>query len=115
MLTGDKGKTAKMIGLQCGMFSVSEKSHRFVENHVGTTTLHEIEEENLKQESRYQKSQPKVILHEVSDQVTDVEKEIQKILDLANEAGSSEIELLIDGCVFAKMLTSSKSILVTLN
>lgn len=41
MLTGDKGKTAKMIGLQCGMFSVSEKSPQFVKNHVGTT-LHEI-------------------------------------------------------------------------
>lgn len=26
MLTGDKGKTAKMIGIQCGMFSVTEKS-----------------------------------------------------------------------------------------
>ena len=44
MLTGDKGKTAKMIGLQCGMFSVPDKSPRFVQNHVGTT-LHEIAEE----------------------------------------------------------------------
>jgi magnesium-transporting ATPase (P-type) len=25
MLTGDKGKTAKMIGVQCGMFSVTIK------------------------------------------------------------------------------------------
>ena len=24
MLTGDKGKTAKMIGLQCGMFSTAK-------------------------------------------------------------------------------------------
>lgn len=55
------------------------------------------------------------MLHEVSDQVTDVEKEIQKILDLADEASSSQIELLIDGCAFAKMLTSSKSILIKLN
>jgi len=47
--------------------------------------------------------------------VTDVEKEIQKILDLADEKSSSEIELLIDGCVFAKMLTSSESILIKLN
>ena len=27
MLTGDKGKTAKMIGVQCGMFSSLIKEH----------------------------------------------------------------------------------------
>ena len=52
-----------------------------------------------------------LILYEVDDKVQDIEAEIKKILALKN----SKIELLIDGGVFARMLTSDQATLKELN
>ncbi len=115
MLTGDKGKTAKMIGIQCGMFSVTEKSSMMEDNELKTASKLmqkelEIEEEKNDEPKKNEKASQdgnEVILYEVNDNVTDIDKEIQQILKLSSKASKSKIELLVDGNVFAKMLTAS--------
>ena len=59
-----------------------------------------------------------LLLYEVDDKVTDVQSVINKILSLSSSSGGSgkkKIELLIDGGVFAMMLTSDKATLKELN
>lgn len=52
---------------------------------------------------------PQVVLHEVNDTVTDIEDEIKKILALSDfsKSDNRKVELLIDGGVFARMLTAN--------
>lgn len=62
---------------------------------------------------------PQVILHEVSESVTDIESEIKSILQLCSGSQDSDenvkLELLIDGGVFAKMLLEKADVLDQLN
>ena len=60
------------------------------------------------------------MLYEVDDKVRDVQSVIKEILKLSGEGaaesgGKRKIELLIDGGIFALMLTSDKAILKELN
>ena len=114
MLTGDKGKTAKMIGVQCGMFSSkidrpSEKQNKEIKS---PSAVGQIDLDINKRE----KSTDGVKLYEVNEKVQDVHAEIMKILELsAQQSENSKLELLIDGGVFAKMLTAQKETLKQLN
>jgi len=72
MLTGDKGKTAKMIGLQCGMFSAGELSpQRESSPHQSSSkTENEIVEDVIANKSRAQnltRHQRETLLHEVNE------------------------------------------------
>ena len=61
-------------------------------------------------------AEQKVVLYEVNEKATAIEDEIDKILQLAeNSKGEKRLELLIDGSVFAKMLTSNGETLKRLN
>ena len=111
MLTGDKGKTAKMIGIQCGMFT-QKSSNRRVGADSSKTKAEEIVEENLcdafQKKSSYD---DELLLYEVDDKVRDVQSIIKQILKLSEGSGTGgkkKIELLIDGGIFAMMLTSDK-------
>ena len=46
-----------------------------------------------------------VIQHEVGADCTDIDASIKKILLLAAQKGNKKLELLVDGCIFAKMLS----------
>ena len=81
MLTGDKGKTAKMIGVQCGMFSSkidrpSEKQNKEIKS---PSAVGQIDLDINKRE----KSTDGVVLYEVNEKVQDVHAEIMKILELS--------------------------------
>ena len=81
MLTGDKGKTAKMIGVQCGMFS--SKIDRPTEKHdEGVRTPSAVGQIDL-DIKKNEKSNEGVKLYEVSEKVQDVHAEIMKILELS--------------------------------
>ena len=54
-------------------------------------------------------------LHEVSESMTDLEQEIRTILTLAKQKGDRKLELLIDGGIFAHMLTAKPDTLIKLN
>lgn len=56
-----------------------------------------------------------VILHEVGAEVTDIESQIKMILSLAAQKGDKKLELLVDGCVFAKMMNADKETLLQMN
>lgn len=94
MLTGDKGKTARMIGVQCGMFTANTK-----DSNDKSTKLEPnddiLEEQKMNssvslkyktnviytEEHMIDKSdQVKVILHEVKNDATDIDSEIRRIL-----------------------------------
>lgn len=125
MLTGDKGKTAKMIGIQCGMFNSK------VKDNPEPSDVNDITEENKKshdhsiilEEGTNVNPKPKnqgehdttTILYEINDRVKDIKAEIDKILGFRTKEPDRKVELLIDGGVFAKMLTAEKQTLVELN
>ena len=100
MLTGDKGKTAKMIGLQCGMFS-TKISDRALENN--RVTPDKSADATIQPVDDIQKVpvRDSLVLFEVDEHTNNVEGEIRKILDISRQ---SKLELLIDGGVFAQML-----------
>mmetsp|Transcript_38763 Transcript_38763/g.50754 ORF Transcript_38763/g.50754 Transcript_38763/m.50754 type:complete len:110 (+) Transcript_38763:356-685(+) len=106
MLTGDKGKTAKMIGLQCGMFSAEsiqghldnekmrtvdmtdnkhspEKSHdtSVISDYATVAALKT--RQSLQGLQKKDKSANKISLFEVNEKCQDVEGEIKKILAIS--------------------------------
>ena len=110
MLTGDKGKTAKMIGLQCGMFSQASP----IKNHENTLV-----NTNMKLDATDSRFSPDKKISAEHDgnlyEITgDAEVEIKKILSFEG-AKAKKLELLIDGGVFAKMLSLNKELKEKLN
>ena len=111
MLTGDKGKTAKMIGVQCGMFTAKIKSDDAAENDDDIQTQMRSNRALTAKHTRLTQTvddegppdtKEETILYEVGDQTQDINAEIKQILKLAAEIkANKQLELLIDGGVFA--------------
>lgn len=132
MLTGDKGKTAKMIGVQCGMFTPDLKhsddvkdESRSIENVIAeeqkSTSNVSFKQLKMNSVSIYEeekiipRTNDKVILHEVDADSPNIESEIKMILALAAQKGDKKLELLVDGCAFAKMLNTDRETLSQMN
>ena len=122
MLTGDKGKTARMIGIQCGMLTPQQKQIKIEENkHEVIESPDAIEKQDVKKPmnkiSSVIEAKEEVILYEVDeDTQKNPQEEIKKIMQLAqSRKQGTKMELLIDGCAFARMLDCSKETLIDLN
>ena len=97
MLTGDKGSTAKMIGVQCGMLSP-------LQDQIQQTATKDVKE----------RGKEKVLLIEIdhdgvlNNQVT--QQKIDELVQKCNQEFNGKKELLIDGNIFSKMLESEAKI-----
>ena len=105
MLTGDKGKTAKMIGIQCGMLTPIERttaSHKATKPDIDFACdeeVPEIKEDgnkiNGKDEDKLVK-QKDLIYYEIDEETVDLKSAVDKLLDIVDK-GESKLELCIDG------------------
>ena len=92
MLTGDKGKTAKMIGVQCGMLTPLERQ---LGNNKATRTEFEYQQDcesiENQEDGKIQKVNSDVrkivrqkshIFYEIDDEVADINLEIEKLMQI---------------------------------
>ena len=86
MLTGDKGATAKEIGVSCGLITVAGKDEKL----AGTNNPNEINDgAQVDAEEKYSKEHRIIEFKEAYETPNDLESEAKRFLEETQAAGSS--------------------------
>ena len=112
MLTGDKGKTAKMIGIQCGMLTPIERttaSHKATKPDIDFAADEDVAEFKDDENKGDMKNGDKLvkqkdfIFYEIDEDIADLKSAVEKLLDIVDK-GESKLELCVDGSRLSQLL-----------